>query len=997
MFTAKAQKNRGAATTYFDEHLCHNDYYTQGEPKAGFWIGNAADRLGLHEGLAVNREAFLRLCDNQHPGTGQKLTQLNLSGRRIFFDFTCSAPKSVSILAVAMDDRRIMKAHRESANIAFKELEAYAGTRVRKDAAMEDRHTGNLVAAAFRHTSSRELDPQLHTHFTVFNATFDETEDRWKALQTSGMFDAIHYGTAVYRHELASRLHALGYQTRSTKHGFEIAGVDPKLINRFSKRSQQRDAAIASEQKRLKREKLSNNEVSDLVHKSRPRKLKNASEKDVRAAQLSELSFFEKRSLQHVVDRAKGEAIKIPEPVIVSEAMQFARDHVFARQSVAPKHKVLEAALVKGCGQIDLSALKEAFENDPELVRVGEEVSTRAILTDELRLIQKVNDKVQTLEPIAPDFALSESLGADQKNALQLVLSSTDAVCGVRGLAGTGKTTALKELQRALSLSGQNALFCAPTAAATDVLRDDGFQAVTLAKLLQEDQAVAANPVIVLDEAGAVSTSDMLKLLQFADRHAARIVLCGDTGQHASVEQGDALRIIEEHSQYRFATLRQIRRQRTEEYRQIVQLAAQRRPDEAFRRLERSGEVIEAPVEGGDLYKKAAAAYIDATGSGKRTLIVSPTWAEIEAVTAEVRGQLRIRGQIGPKDETFSVFDPSGWTDAQKQTPQNYEAGTLLRFVRKTEHFKAGAFAEVVEQVGKQLKLRSSDGREIFFHPSRSPSSFEVGQKHALGVASGDWLLLRANAPGGLVNGKRVQVKAVNQGRIVLTDDRTLPAGYRTFTHGYAVTSHSAQSKTVAEALLVASSRSFAAVSQEQFYVSISRARERVRIFTDDAELLSHRICASHTRKAAIEIKGLREALVKSGLVPKPEPVHAPALDPKAAPHSESLSREARPCRKIRALRPGRFHPLQHVIKLASAFGQWLGKRFGAGGQAQTLEPQEPETPAPAMTPVPVLRPLPVPRLVPAPEFDHGNYVPLPVLRTPKTHGQDQGGFSRNR
>ena len=94
------------------------------------------------------------------------------------------------------------------------------------------------------HTSSRALDPQLHTHFVLFNATWDKTEQRWKALQTSGMFDAIHYGTEVYRNELVKRLHRIGYQTRQHGWRFEIEGVDPKLIERFSKRSKERDVAV---------------------------------------------------------------------------------------------------------------------------------------------------------------------------------------------------------------------------------------------------------------------------------------------------------------------------------------------------------------------------------------------------------------------------------------------------------------------------------------------------------------------------------------------------------------------------------------------------------------------------------------------------------------------------------------------------------------------------------------------------------------------------------
>jgi len=127
-------------------------------------------------------------------------------------------------------------------------LEQFAATRIRKGG-VEDKYriTGCLVGSAFMHTSSRALDPQLHTHFVVFNATWDKTEQRWKALQTSGMFDAIHYGTDVYRNELVKRLHRIGYQTRQTAGAFEFEGVDPKFIELFSKRSKERFFAVEKE------------------------------------------------------------------------------------------------------------------------------------------------------------------------------------------------------------------------------------------------------------------------------------------------------------------------------------------------------------------------------------------------------------------------------------------------------------------------------------------------------------------------------------------------------------------------------------------------------------------------------------------------------------------------------------------------------------------------------------------------------------------------------
>jgi hypothetical protein len=75
----------------------------------------------------------------------------------------------------------------------------------------------------------------------------------------------------------------------------------------------------------------------------------------------------------------------------------------------------------------------------------------------------------------------------------------------------------------------------------------------------------------------------------------------------------------------------------------------------------------------------------------------------------------------------------------------HYEPGLRLRFVKNTTHFKAGETVEVIEPVGKQLRVQRSNGRELNFSPSRSPSSFEVGEARELAVAAGDVLLLRGN------------------------------------------------------------------------------------------------------------------------------------------------------------------------------------------------------------------------------------------------------------
>src|SRR5450755_2173930 len=104
MFTAVAQKKLARAESYFDEHLAQNDYYAAGEIRPGQWIGAGAERLELRN--AVTREQFHALCENKNPNDGERLTQRQQAEdkRRVFYDFTCSAPKSVSVLAVTLAD-----------------------------------------------------------------------------------------------------------------------------------------------------------------------------------------------------------------------------------------------------------------------------------------------------------------------------------------------------------------------------------------------------------------------------------------------------------------------------------------------------------------------------------------------------------------------------------------------------------------------------------------------------------------------------------------------------------------------------------------------------------------------------------------------------------------------------------------------------------------------------------------------------------------------------
>ena len=131
------------------------------------------------------------------------------------------------------------KAHEQAVNEALRQLQSFAATRVRKNGECTDRLTGNIVAAVFQHETSRALDPHLHSHCILFNATFDPVEKKWKALQNYEMLAAQKFVENVYYHELARSLVKLGYQIENKPRGdFEIKGVSPELVKKFSKEAQ---------------------------------------------------------------------------------------------------------------------------------------------------------------------------------------------------------------------------------------------------------------------------------------------------------------------------------------------------------------------------------------------------------------------------------------------------------------------------------------------------------------------------------------------------------------------------------------------------------------------------------------------------------------------------------------------------------------------------------------------------------------------------------------
>ena len=855
---------------YAQRHLQQSDYYDKNRTVEGQWRGRGAELLGLRG--PVRSEDFEAVRQGLDPQTGEFLRQRHGADRvasdgseqskaRSLYDMTFSAPKSVSIMATVGGDERLAGAHETAVREALQEAEKYSATRVRLAGLNENRTTGNWIVAAYTHDTSRELDPQLHTHAVAANLTYDGVEGRWKAVQASGMYERRSYLTEVYRNALAREVRALGYEiesrhdVRGRDKGFEIAGFSQDLLDKYSQRSAQRDAAI-QEFTHSRGRAPTDNEVAVLIRETRADKLQEISTEQVRQHQQERLTPDESHTLRDVREEAFGRDHSLQvDPRTAEVSLAYAQEHVFERLSVAKEHEVLTEVLRHGRGQVDLSGLQGSLaleRTKGTLIGAGDEIATHASLHRERDMVAIVNRGLDRYDRLgsSQDFDPSPQLRAEQKRAVDVVLDSTDLAINVRGAAGTGKTATLREIDRGLREAGREVVAVAPTRSAVDELQKVGFGgAMTVTRLLedQESQRALRGKVLIVDEAGMVSGRQMQSLLHLAEDHSARIIFSGDTRQIRSVEASDALRILEQESGLKSVSLTGVQRQTNAAYREAVK-TMRHSPEEGFAKLEDLGAIREVHIF--DRSQAVAELHREFRAKGHDTLVVAATHEEISHITDAIRRDRKEHGELGV-GHSFDRYVPLQWTAAQKQDLSNYQEGLVLQSHRNTKLAARHESLEVVRVGPESLGARKGTGEEISISPKQA-RTFSVYERQSIEIAPGDSMMLTANRrdPGfRATNGELVKVRSVEQGAISLQDGRTLPANYHEFAHGYAVTAHRSQGKTVDTVIISAD-----VMKQELFYVAASRGRSEIAVVTSDRELLRESVGISTTRMSAIEL-----------------------------------------------------------------------------------------------------------------------------------------------
>ncbi|MEL6621526.1 MAG: MobF family relaxase [Pseudomonadota bacterium] len=841
MLRLSKSRSARAAAEYFRTALNRSDYYTR--DVTGRWHGLGAARLGLAGD--VSADTFLALLQNRAPD-GSKLTPRDKADRVPGIDFTISAPKSVSLLWAVSEDRRFVEAHERAEEAMMAEIEAHLETRVRRGGkahSEEVRKTGNAVWASFLHDTARPVDgipdPQLHTHCYLVNATFDPVESRFKAAQIGNIAADRVYFEAVYHAHLAKEIRALGFEIERRGKWWDVAGIDRALLEKFSRRTGEVEAAAAEAGA------LSAAQKAELGKRTRSVKAEAIPSDALHGVWRSRLHRGERAALDRILRVLKDQRHSRGHRVGVVEAWRFALAKGLERHSLANEKRVLADALQYGLGDVSLADLAAARDMTT-LIR-GEVdgravITTPEVLAEEDRMIASARrGRLGCAALGSGDYRLSNPrLNDGQRAAITQIWESRDRVMVLRGGAGVGKTKGvLAEAVAGLAAAGHAIYGYGATGAATDELREAvARNAETVARLLCDPTQWERmrGGVVVIDEASLLGVRDMGRLLALAEQHDWRLILCGDEKQHGGVARGDAFRLLRERAGIKTAELRQIVRQKGD-YREAV--AAIERGDiaEGWERFAALDAIVEAPDE--RRFEAIAEDYAAETAANRSVLVVAPTHSEKDAVTAHIRKHLRAEGRLGDAEHRILRLTETRWTEAERGDARLYQPGQVVKFFQHVGPIRRGERLEVIAIVEGVPQL--SNGMPL---PLNRAQHYRVYDQGALRLSRGD--LVRITEGAKTEDGRALRTGSVHRvdqlttgGRIVLEGGATLGPSFGLLDHGYCSTSHASQGRTVDVVLASMGRRSLPATSLEQFYVTVSRGRHTARIYTDDREAVA--------------------------------------------------------------------------------------------------------------------------------------------------------------
>lgn len=484
----------------------------------------------------------------------------------------------------------------------------------------------------------------------------------------------------------------------------------------------------------------------------------------------------------------------------------------------------------------------------------------------ERRILAIERDGRGAVRPIVQESGLStrlqqSDLNAGQREAVDMILTTSNRFVAIQGYAGTGKShmlnKAIDKITQATARASQSAGFdvmgLAPYGTQVAALRELGVESRTLASFLtskKAQEALSEKTVVILDEAGVVPAQQLARTMRLVEQAGARMVMLGDRQQTGSIEAGKPFAQLQDAGMAQ-AQLREIQRQHNPEIKAAVLNAAHDQTNKALERLH--GRITEV-ADDKQRYQAIASAFTALSPQERAaTLIVAGTNEARHSINQLVRERLRLEG-----GRTFTVLENVDATRAELKQPATYLAEKLVvSYHREGQNIKRGEDFTVAGVAGDTVRLMGADGRTVSVKPTQHFSA-TLHKKYEIEIAPGDVLKITRNDKAlGLLNGDRV--RAVNAAAVTVTTERgatvAIPANRpMNLQHGYATTVHSSQGLTSNRVLIEANTRSLT-TNRAAFYVAISRPRYELTIYTDRAGELRDAVARVPKKFAALELR----------------------------------------------------------------------------------------------------------------------------------------------
>ncbi len=893
------------AVSYF-ERSEHSDYYLYNDVCPSVWAGKAAEHLGV-AGQVVTPSQFKRFLDGEIAGFVIGAERAGQRQHKPGWDLQFAPSKSVSVVALVGGDQRVIEAHDRAVNDALAMLEkqaVFTRTHTRgfegKDQ-YQQQVSDNLLAAMFRHDTSRSLDPQLHSHAVVLNATL-RANGQWRSLESRHFYALQKEAGLAYRQSLAASLRELGYDLqRTADSNFEITGVPDELLASFSQRRDVIDIKLA--ELGLTRDTAPAHVKEKIAHDTRVKKV--TTDRVLLLDQWRGTSKQHGLDAEHFARHAHERSVKLTwnEEVKVKGRDQLEklikqvistlseRDAIFSRAELVAQLNSLAVGYGISCGQVTNGV---EWAEAQELIIAGKTThryssqfqcwkqidayTTPEALRLEKQMIETMlagrcaarsefsSFEIENIIKSAVSDSKQQGFDgwtAGQKTAVRAVLSSADQFIAVQGYAGTAKTsTALKTIAIEYEGLGYQVIGMAPSASACAALLDGAKldHVVTVAshllKPLAKDSA-QKKQLWLVDEASLLATKDMSRLLEKARSQQAKVVLVGDIKQLGSVEAGAAFRQLQDNGIVTYE-LDEIVRQKNEYVLDSVHHSLVGDAERALEVLaEGGGRVVETSGDAGSRHKEIVDQYINLTqDQRKETLVIDPSREGCDQLNEYLRQGLKLSGDISHEEIKTQRLERVDLTKAAAQDVLNYQAEDVIRFSRayKSKQIDKNSYWSVrgMDSSKGVVELAASDGQTIVWNPAAWGAKSQVFRRAECSLSIGDKLIWSVNDRElGVTNGSKAVVQKIDIERetaeiefasgcrctVSLNDHQ-----YQHWSYDYVTTVHAAQGKTADRVIFHAESFRRNLSSQKALYVAISRSKHEVTIYTDSKDKLIEQI-----------------------------------------------------------------------------------------------------------------------------------------------------------